>query len=77
MESPKNETNSVSEKKKALVSKGVIQLIIGVVTLLVSIAIYSAGIEGGIIYALISLTWIVFLIMGFVNLIRGISGKKS
>ena len=77
MESQQTESSSISEKKKALRTKAVIQIIIGIVTLLVAIAIYSAGIEGGIIFALVSLTWLVFLIMGVVNLIRGYSGKKT
>ena len=75
METNETESKPVPPGKETLRRRGVTYLIIFLVCLAISIIMYSAGIQGGIIYALISLAWVVFLIMAVVTLIRGYSKK--
>ncbi|NQU31714.1 MAG: hypothetical protein HQ521_00630 [Bacteroidetes bacterium] len=67
--------STISPRKKRLRKKGGIYLLVFIICLAAAIIMHSAGIDGGIIFALISLAWLVFLIIAIITLIRGYSGK--
>ena len=75
MEQEETKTKEVSPRKKALRKKGVIYFLLFIICLAVNLIMYSAGIDGGIIYALFSLAFLVFLILAIVTLVRGYTGK--
>lgn len=75
MENHETESKPAPPGKETLRKRGVTYLIIFIVCLAISLIMYSAGIQGGIIYALISLAWVVFFVMAVVTLIRGFSKK--
>jgi hypothetical protein len=72
-----NEEHSVKSKpgKKHYQKRGLRFLLIGIALMVFSYIIFSAGIKGGIILALIDLAWIVLIIMGLVYLIKGLLKK--
>jgi len=61
--------------KKYYQKRGLRFLLIGIALMIFSYIIYSAGIKGGIIFALISLAWVVLVIMGLIYLIMGFLKK--
>jgi len=69
------EEQQISPVKKAYRRKGSIYILIFVVCLAASLIMNSAGIDGGIIYALLNFGFIVFLILAIVALVRGYSKK--
>ncbi len=73
------DTQDATEKtvslKKARKKKGLIYLVIAAVCLAISLILHASGISGGIIFALLSLAWVVSLVMGAVYLIMGFAGK--
>ena len=73
------DAQDTNEKKVSLKNtrkrRGLLYLAIAVVFIIVSVVLYSVDI-GGVIFALVSLGWVVFLIMGLVYLIRGLVGKE-
>lgn len=68
-------SHEISPRKKALRKKGGIYFLIFVICLAVNLIMYFAGIDGGIIYGLVSLAFLVFLILAIITLIRGYTGK--
>ena len=72
-------TQDANEKtvslKKTRKKKGLIYLVVAAVCLAISLILHASGISGGIIFALVSLAWVVFLVMGLVYLIAGFVGK--
>ena len=73
------DTQDTNEKKVSLKNtrkrRALLYLVIAVVFIIVSIVLYSVDI-GGVIFALVSLGWVVFLIMGLVYLILGFVRKE-
>jgi len=70
-----SENKQISPRKKALRKKGGVYLVIFVICLAAALIMYSTGIQGGIIYGLINLAFLVFLILAVITLIRGYTGK--
>ena len=75
MEQEETKTQEISPRKKALRKKGGIYFLIFIICLAVNLIMYFSGIDGGIIYGLVSLAFLVFLILAIVTLIRGYTGK--
>ena len=73
------DTQDTNEKKVSLKNtrkrRALLYLVIAVVFIIVSIVLYSVDI-GGVIFALVSLGWVVFLIIGLVYLILGFVRKE-
>lgn len=75
MEQEETQNKQISPRKKSLRKKGGIYFLIFIVCLAVALIMYSMGIQGGIIYAIINLAFVVFLILAIITLIRGYTGK--
>ncbi len=73
--SMESENKQISPRKKALRKKGGIYLVIFVICLSVAIIMFNAGVQGGIIYGLVNLVFVVFFILAVITLIRGYTGK--
>jgi hypothetical protein len=73
-----NEEQTVKSKpgKKYYQKRGLRYLLIGLALMVFSYIIYSAGVQGGLIFALISLAWIVLVIYGLICLIIGFFKKR-
>lgn len=69
-------TENKKTKKEDQKKKGVKYFLIGAAFLIISIIMYSAGIDGGIIYALISLGWVIFILLGIGFLVSSLFSKK-
>lgn len=76
METQKSGIGALPPEKAALRKKGFIYLAIFIIFLAIGLIMYSAGINGGIIYAFVSLAWVVFLILAVVTLIRAYMRKQ-
>ena len=63
-------------QKKTRKKRGLIYLLVAAVLLIISFVLFSVGVEGGVIFGLISLGWVVSLIIGLVYLILGFVGKE-
>lgn len=76
MEQTESKKPLVSPRKQAFRKKAGTYSLIFVILLAVSLIMYYAlDIQGGIIWALVNLAFIVFLILAIIALIRGYSGK--
>jgi len=76
MEQETTENPQVSPKKLAFRKKAGTYSLIALLLLAISlIMFYALDVQGGIIWALINLGFIVFLILAVIALIRGYSGK--
>ena len=76
MENTDSEKTQVPQRKQAFRKKARTYSLLFVLFLAVSLIMYSAlDIQGGIIWALVNLAFIVFLILAIIALIRGYSGK--
>jgi hypothetical protein len=62
--------------KKYYQKRGLRFLLIGIALMVFSYIIFSAGVQGGLIFALISLAWIVLVIYGLICLIIGFFKKR-
>ena len=67
--------NTLSPVKQARRKKGYIYLAIAIALFIILLILWSVGIQGGIIFALVDLGMFVFLIIAIVFLIRGYWGK--
>jgi uncharacterized membrane protein len=62
--------------KEVYKKKGLKFLVIAVVLIIISIIIHSMGIQGGLIFAFISLAWIICLISSLFYFVKGFFGKS-
>ena len=75
MDTQKMNEKSISPAKKALRKKGGNYLLVAIACIAASIILFSIGVDGGIIWTLINLAFLVFLILAIVTLLRGYIGK--
>ena len=75
MNTKKSNKKVVSLVKKNRRKKGLTYLLIALVFLVISVSMFSAGLDGGIIFGLISLGLLIFFVGGFIYLIGGFVGK--
>ena len=68
-------TTEVIKDRAFYNKKGLKYLLIAAVFFVISFILHFVGIQGGIIFALISLAWVVLLFMGLGNLIAGFFKK--
>ena len=62
--------------KKNRQKKGLTYLLIALVFLVVSLSMFSAGMDSGIIFGLVSLGLLIFFLGGLIYLIGGFLGKE-
>ena len=65
--------SSIKQKRR---KKGLTYLLIALVFLLVSLSMFSAGMDSGIIFGLVSLGLLIFFLGGLIYLIGGFIGKE-
>jgi FtsH-binding integral membrane protein len=71
----KEEEEKSKPTKEVYKKKGLKFLVIAVVLLIISFAIYSMGVQGGLIMAFVSIGWIVCLISSLFYFVKGFIGK--
>jgi len=76
MEQTTPEKPQVPPKKLAIRKKAGTYSLIALLLLVISLVMfYALDVQGGILWALVNLAFIVFLILAIIALIRGYSGK--
>jgi len=76
MEQEETPTQQIPARKMVFRKRGRTYLLISVASLAASlIMFYAIDIQGGIIWALVNLSFLVFLILSVIALIRGYWGK--
>lgn len=74
--STQNTHEKTVSRKQTRKKKGLIYLLIAAGCLVISYIMYASGIEGGVIFALISFAMLICFIVGLIYLIAGFLGKE-